>query len=177
MSNLSAAAVLLLAPSLALSLAAPAAPAAAPTPDRVVALLRDDARTEVEAGLMAQRRARTDGVRRLGRVLERDGRLAEARVMALARGQGLRVGESPGSDEERAMLVRLEGVPDAQFDAEFLYAVSGSRARALEALRPAAAAAPDRRLAGLVRRLLPVIRQERSLAESLSARGGAAGGG
>lgn len=162
-------AAVLLAPTLALGLSlAPGRSARFPTPDVVVSLLHADQQASVEAGLMAQRRGRSEGVRRLGRVLERDGRLADARVMSLARAQGLRVGEQPRGGEDRAMLVRLEGVPDAQFDAEFLLALSRRRARELEELARARRT-PDRRLGRLVDRLAPVLEQQESLARRLAA--------
>ena len=140
----------------------------APTPDRLVERLRALDDLGIEAGIMAQRRGESDGVRRYGRVLERDRRLSQARVLGLARSQGLRLGAAQPSAEDRAMLVRLEGVPDGQFDREFLLAMTQAHERAIARLREERRATPDRRLAALMGRLLPVLEQDRQLAARLS---------
>lgn len=157
------------APLLALLLAGSSPRPRVPTPDRLAQSVRAFDDLGVEAGIMAQRRGESDGVRRYGRVLERDRRLSQARVLGLARAQGLRLGAAQSPPEDRALLVRLEGVPDGQFDREFLLAMSEAHERALARLREERRATPDRRLAALVARLLPVLEQDRQLAGRLGA--------
>jgi putative membrane protein len=162
------AAATLLAPVLSMLFFCGSAPRPrVPTPDRLVESLRAMDDLGIEAGIMAQRRGQTDAVRRYGRVLERDRRLSQARVLGLARAQGLRVGPERAAPEDRALLVRLEGVPDGQFDREFLLAMAEAHARAIARLRETRRATPDRRLAALVGRLLPVWEQDRQLAARL----------
>lgn len=169
------AAALLLLPALAAGLgdAPRAAARAVPAPGELVALLHGGDELAAQAGILAQRRGVSDAVRRFGRVLERDRRLADSRVLRVARRQGLRVGLSPGEAEGRAMLQRLDGVPPAQFDREFLEAVRRSSERELARLRRAQRLTPDVRLADLIGRIVPLLEQDRDLAVRLRRRYGA----
>lgn len=171
-----AAAALIVALAAAAGGAAPPAVEATrvPTPDQLASKIRAVDAMEIEAGRLAQARGSTDGVRRYGLVLERDHRLADRRVTALANAQGLTLTEVPPSAEEAAEMARLGSLRGAAFDDAFLKAMKAGHGRTLELLAKARQSTPDLRLADLISRLIPILEQHDQLAGGLaaSARGG-----
>ncbi|MBI4346227.1 MAG: DUF4142 domain-containing protein [Elusimicrobia bacterium] len=120
---------------------------------------------EIRVGRLALEKGRSGAVRRYGRVLARDHRAANARVLELARRLRIDVTGAAPHPAEAGTLARLEGAGE-EFDPAFLDAMHEGHQEAI-ALLEAARGSGSPPLRDLVAKLLPILRQHDQLALNL----------
>jgi putative membrane protein len=128
----------------------------------------------IELGKLTMSRATLPAVRAYGDLLVREHTRANRLVKAFARRRGIRVPSDPPGPETRelaqkaATLTRLQGLRGADFDREIQAVVPGDDTRIIGTLEMARARVGDARLRALIRRLLPLWRRHRVVAERLT---------
>lgn len=132
-------------------------------------------RAEVALGRLAERQAATPAVKEFGRWMATDHRLANRRLMMVARRLGQSVQPTP-TQQDTALKNKLQGLSGAQFDHQYVQAMVRDHAKDVRAFRQEAQDGQARPLKLYARALLPVIRQHLAEAKELAGEGGVAGG-
>jgi putative membrane protein len=149
---------------LAVPLAATAALAAPPGTFLRQAGMGDNA--EIQAGSMAESRARSNAVRDYGRMLQRDHRHSSELAMPLMR--RYRVTPPAGiPPEDRAAMARLQRTRAGDFDRAFARQMVLDHQKMIAKFE-AQARSPDRPTADFARAQLPVLRQHLQEARRLA---------
>ncbi len=163
------------APAAAAPPEAPETPSNAAEETGILARLRTLNGAETEAARLAQGSALSPRVRDYAIQLLRDQRLAEQAVEGFAQSHGLELPEPEPTAEEAGELERLRGSRGPAFDHAFLAAMIADHERAIAELGAAEARAPDLALRRLLRRLIPILRQQLELGQHLEAEIGESG--
>lgn len=140
-------------------------PSSKPALERLLTRLHEDHREEMRAGLLASDRADDLRVKRFGRRLARDLRIADRRLLELARKRGYQV-RARTPPVERP-LDPLAGFRGRKFDRAFVDAIEARRLRALARLEAARSAVADPAVRRYLDDAIPLLRQHRMLAAKL----------
>lgn len=148
---------------------APRAQSPAPPPDleRLVAVVHATHLFEIELGRLAAGRARNLRVRRFGQRLAADHRIADRKLLDLARKRGWRVATQTRSAEENRELERLAALPESEFDAAFVSGALEGHRETMQQLEAAGAAVADRALRRYLDVTMPILHQHWLLAARL----------
>ena len=125
---------------------------------------------EIKVGQLAQQKGASEGVRRLGAVLERDHSKANQQAIAAASAAGVTPPTEPG-EKERAEYQRLAALSGARFDRAFVKDMIKDHEKDIAEYRREAKAGGDE-AATYAKASLPTLEKHLRLAESLERRPG-----
>lgn len=132
----------------------------------VLIRLHDVNQSEITMGRLAQKRARSEEAKALASTVVDDHTSMDEMVMKFSREQGIDLPEpSPLAKTADAQLAELAF--DPSFDMRFARAVQEEAARAVTAATAAHQASHDANLRKLLDELLPMLRNNRELAQKL----------
>lgn len=114
--------------------------------------------TEIEAGLLAQRRSADPQVRAAGAMLVRDHRRLDARLEATASALGVELPRAP-SERQRMELDALKDRKERLFNLAWMTGMIAAHEEAIEATRREIARGSSPRVVALARERLPVLRR------------------
>lgn len=169
-----AAALWLAAPWGGLSVAATAGGGGLPfTPAQLIGTLHRVNQIEIEAGKMAQRRGRTEAMKRYGATLEHDHATADQRLKEYASRHGIDVNTAPPTgigtqlDQGRHELDNLQQLGGAAFDREFAELMVQDHQRAIEMVDRARNEITDPTLKAMLGEIEPNLREHKQIAQNL----------
>lgn len=154
----------------ALPPAAKAAPAIPADEEGLLAQLHGLFEHEMDLGRLAQNRGSSGLTRKLGTRLELDHDEADARLLRRAHSRGMTVPERGQDPEDRLRAERLRTLQGPDFDRAFADAVDEDQARAAALLHAERALTADRRTRRDMETLLPLVDENRRLAQYLQRR-------
>ncbi|GGU94756.1 hypothetical protein GCM10010182_08700 [Actinomadura cremea] len=114
--------------------------------------------TEIEAGLLAQRRSADAQVRAAGAMLVRDHRRLDARLAATAAELGVELPHAP-SDRQRMELDALKDREERLFNLAWMTTMIAGHEEAIEATQREIARGSSPQVVALARERLPVLRE------------------
>ncbi len=121
---------------------------------------------EIEAGKLAERDGASAGVRRLGRILERDHARADQQAMSVASAMGVAAPSMPSPRQQRAAR-RLASLSGRRFDQAFVKMQIKAHRQAIERYREAERG-PTGPAESYAKATLPVLQRHLRLAQSLA---------
>ena len=132
---------------------------------------------EVSLGHLAEEKATRSGVRAYGDRLWRDHHIADLKVKALARAEGVElIQPKPQTKQERQfqqsqmkIVDKLKAVQGPEFDQIYLNAMVQGHTHAIDTLDDVAGRLNDENVRSLVEKLIPILKQHRELARHLEA--------
>jgi putative membrane protein len=119
---------------------------------------------EIEIGQLGMRKAGTAELRRYGDLLVRDHRLADRRLLALAKDRKIELQPVVRTADESRVFDELTSADKKTFDGAFLKAMDEGHGKAITMLEEARAGIKDDGLRRLVVRLVPILHQHQDLA-------------
>ena len=132
-------------------------------------------RAEVELGRLAMRQAATPAVKEFGRWMATDHTLANKRLARIGDTIGHPIHPQP-TPQDIALKNRLQGLPGAQFDTQYMQAMVQDHQKDIQAFRQEAQNGQAQMLKMYARNMLPVIKQHLAEAEQLAGGNGLAVG-
>ncbi len=143
------------------------------TPAQLVGTLHRVNQMELEAGKMAQRRGRTEAMRRYGATLQHDHAAADQHLKQYASAHGIDLNAAPpigiGSqlDQARHELDNLQNLGGASFDREFAELMVQDHQKAIEIVGHARTEVTDPGLEAILGEVEPHLREHQRIAQNL----------
>ncbi|MBI5202119.1 MAG: DUF4142 domain-containing protein [Elusimicrobia bacterium] len=158
-----------LAAAAALAAAKPPAPQGPPPADmgRLLSVIHSTHLYEIELGRLAADRAQSLRVRRYGQRMLGDHRIADRKLMDLARARGWKIESAALSEEERLHLQALVALPAADFDVAFVSGAREGHRETMDRLAAAEGTVTDRAIRRYLAVTMPILHQHWLLAARL----------
>jgi len=143
------------------------------TPAQLVGTLHRLNQMEIHAGTMAQRRGRTEAMKRYGSTLQHDHATADEHLKGYARAHDIDmdtappIGVSSQLDQARHELDNLQQLGGAAFDREFADLMVQDHQKAVEFVDRAATEVTDPRLKAMLGEIEPNLREHEQIAQNL----------
>lgn len=176
--TLGALGALMLGPAASAQAPTPAPAASPPSPAMLLPKMHQLDQMEMKLGQLAEQKGTTGEVRRYGKLLFRDHRMADHLVTQAAQRRGVALAPPPPSSPQEQMQMQqqmqmtqdLQGSSGPEFDRKLVTAADKTQSMALDMLEKAGPMLPDAQLRGMLGRMTPILRQHVEIAKNLEKR-------